>query len=199
MLSDAEEYAKALNEIYENEMAKLAETLNKTLTGGLGFDRLKESMQNISEIQDEYLTKTNQVYEANKLLNSISNDINKTNNIASKQRLNAFSQEIEKLKQKDKLSNLELEIAQAKYKQLQAQIALEEAQNAKATVRLSRDNEGNYGYIYTSDEEAIGSAEQELIDAENDLYNIRLNAANEYAQKAIQAREELYQKLIEID
>jgi len=44
MLSDAEEYAKALNEIYENEMAKLAETLNKTLTGGLGFDRLKESM-----------------------------------------------------------------------------------------------------------------------------------------------------------
>ena len=199
MLSDAEEYAEALNEIYENEMAKLAKTLNKTLTGGLGFDRLKESMQNISEIQDEYLTKTNKVYEANKLLNNISNDINKTNNAASKQRLNNFSKEIEKLKQKDKLSNLELEIAQAKYKQLQAQIALEEAQNAKSTIRLSRDNEGNYGYIYTSDEEAISSAEQELMDAENNLYNIRLNAANEYAQKAIQAREELYEKLTEID
>jgi len=37
------------------------------------------------------------------------------------------------------------------------------------------------------------------MDAENNLYNIRLNAANEYTQKAIQAREELYQKLTEID
>jgi hypothetical protein len=32
-----------------------------------------------------------------------------------------------------------------------AEIALEEAQNAKATVRLQRDNEGNYGYVYTAD------------------------------------------------
>jgi hypothetical protein len=42
-------------------------------------------------------------------------------------------------------------ILNKQYKQLQAQIALEEAQNAKSVVRLSRDNEGNYGYVYTAD------------------------------------------------
>jgi len=30
-------------------------------------------------------------------------------------------------------------------------MALEDAKNAKSTVRLQRDNEGNYGYVYTAD------------------------------------------------
>ena len=199
MLSDAEEYAEALNDIYQNEVAAAQETLEKLLSGGLGFDRLNASMQHMSDIQDEYLTKTNQIYETNKLLNSLNNDINKTNNVASKQKLNAFAKEIEQLQEKDKLSNLELEIAQAKYKQMQAQIALEEAQNAKSVVRLSRDNEGNYGYVYTSDQEAISGAEQELADAENDLYNIRLKGANEYGEKVIQLNQWIAEELAKID
>lgn len=199
MLSDAEEYAKALNDIYQNEVAAAQEALEKLLSGGLGFDRLNASMQHMSDIQDEYLTKTNQIYETNKLLNNLNNDINKTNNIASKQKINAFAKEIEQLQEKDKLSNLELEIAQAKYKQLQVQIALEEAQNAKSIVRLSRDNEGNYGYVYTSDQEAISDAEQELADAENDLYNIRLKGANEYGEKVIQLNQWIAEELAKID
>ena len=55
-----------------------------------------------------------------------------------------------------------------------AEIALEEAQNAKSTVRLSRDNEGNFGYVYTADQDAVDDAQQGLEDAENNLYNISL-------------------------
>jgi hypothetical protein len=40
-----------------------------------------------------------------------------------------------------------------------AQIALEEAQDAKDTVRLTRDSEGNYGYVYTANEDKIADAE----------------------------------------
>jgi hypothetical protein len=42
---------------------------------------------------------------------------------------------------------------------LLAEIALEEAQNAKSTVRLQRDSEGNFGYVYTADQKAIDEAE----------------------------------------
>jgi hypothetical protein len=49
------------------------------------------------------------------------------------------------------MSEYELEIQKAKYDLLLAEIALEEAQNAKSTVRMSRDNEGNFGYVYTAD------------------------------------------------
>lgn len=190
MLDDAEEYLSALQEIWENYMEQIKEITSEALTGGMGFDSLMDSLNNLKTYQNEYLTDTNKLFETNKLLSQVQGDIDKTNNIAAKQRLNNFAKEIEQLQQKDKLSNLELEIAQAKYKQLQAQIALEEAQNAKSMVRLSRDNEGNYGYVYTSDQDAINDAEDELAQAENDLYNIRLNATNEYGEKMLQAEQE---------
>ena len=190
MLSDAEEYLSTLREIWENSMDQIKEATEKTLTGGVGFDSLIDSMNRMKDYQSEYLTATNQLFETNKMLNDIQRDIDKTSNVAAKQRLNNFATEIEQLQKKGKLSNLELEIAQAKYKQLQAQIALEEAQNAKSVVRLSRDNEGNYGYVYTADKDAIKEAEDQLSKAENDLYNIRLNATNKYGEKMAQAWQE---------
>jgi hypothetical protein len=39
-----------------------------------------------------------------------------------------------------------------------AEIALEEAQSSKSTVRLQRDNEGNFGYVYTADSNAVSEA-----------------------------------------
>ena len=78
-------------------------------------------------------------------------------------------------------------------------MALEEAQNAKSTVRLSRDNEGNYGYVYTADQNAVNDAQDALAQAENDLYNIRLNATNDYGEKMVQAQKEYIEKLAEID
>jgi hypothetical protein len=52
------------------------------------------------------------------MLSDIQKEIDKTDSVAAKEKLNSFSKEIEQLEEKDKLSNLELEIAKAKYKQL---------------------------------------------------------------------------------
>jgi len=46
----------------------------------------------------------------------------------------------------------------------QARLALDDAQNAKSRVRLQRDSEGNWGYVYTADEDKIADAEQEYED-----------------------------------
>ena len=199
MLGDAESYLETLQKIWENSLENIKKKTSDTLTGGLGFDILLDSMSNLKTYQDEYLTNTNKLFETNKLLSQIQKDIDKTSNVAAKQRYKAFSQEIEQLQKKDELSNLELEIAQAKYKQLQAQMALEEAQNAKSTVRLSRDNEGNYGYVYTADQNAVNDAQDALAQAENDLYNIQLNATNNYGEKMVQAQKEYIEKIAEID
>jgi len=185
MLSSAETYAESLKSVMENTFEKIAANMESVLTGTWSWDLLNDSMSRVSQNQQEYLTKTNQIYETNKMLRTLSQDIDKTENQAAKAKYKAFASEIEQLAQKDQLSNLELEIAQAKYKQLQAQIALEEAQNAKSTVRLQRDNNGNYGYVYTADQNAVDDAAQALADAENDLYNIRLDATNDYGQKKL--------------
>lgn len=199
MLSDAEAYGEAIKEVLTTKMEQAAENMNKAMTDGMGWDALNDSLDRLSKYQDEYLTKTNQIYEMNKLLNDVNKASNKTNNQAAKDKYYQFSKEIEQLREKDKLSQLELDIAQAKYKVLQAQIALDEAQNAMGKVRLQRDNEGNFGYVYTADQDKIDDAQQALADAENDLYNIRLNATNKYGQQKLQYEQELAEKLKEID
>lgn len=97
-----------------------------------------------------------------------------------------------------KLSNYELEIQQAKYDLLLAEIALEEAQSAKSTVRLQRDSEGNLGYVYTADSDKIADAEQELADKQNALYNIGLEGANEYSEKYAQTMQDMYETLSDL-
>jgi hypothetical protein len=59
--------------------------------------------------------------------------------------INEYSAEGTKMSQKD------LEALQKKYDLKLAEIALEEAQNAKSQVRMTRDNEGNWSYTYTAD------------------------------------------------
>ena len=199
MLSDAEAYGEAIKEVLTTKMEQAAENMNKAMTDGMGWDALNDSLDRLSKYQDEYLTKTNQIYEMNKLLNDVNKASNKTNNQAAKDKYYQFAKEIEQLREKDKLSQLELDIAQAKYKVLQAQIALDEAQNAMGKVRLQRDNEGNFGYVYTADQDKIDDAQQALADAENDLYNIRLDATNKYGQQKLQYEQELAEKLKEID
>jgi hypothetical protein len=66
---------------------------------------------------------------------------------------------------------------------LLAEIALQEAQNAKSTVRLQRDNEGNMSYVYTADANKVAEAQQKVEDAQNALYNKGLEGANDYVEK----------------
>ena len=200
MLSSAEAYGQAIKDALVNSMEQAAKEMEEAMTGAWGsFESLQEQMSLHSERESEFLTTTNKLYETNKMLNQLAQDMEKTDNRAAKSKYAAFAKEIEQLQQKGKLSNLELEIAKAKYSVLQAQIALEEAKNAKSTVRLQRDSEGNFGYVYTADQDKISQAEQDLADAENNLYNIRLDAANEYAEKIVQAKADLAARLKEID
>jgi hypothetical protein len=80
----------------------------------------------------------------------VQKDIDKTTNSVAKRQLQQFANETKHLQNKGKLSKFELEVQQAKYDLLLAEIALEEAQQAKSTVRLTRDSEGNFGYLYTA-------------------------------------------------
>lgn len=199
MLSDLESWAEAVAATLENKLAAAAAALEDAFTQGMGFDALNDSLTRLQSNQEEYLTQTNKVYETNKMLNKLSQAIDKTTNQSAKAKYKEFATEIQGLQDKTKLSKLELEIAQKKYALLEAQIALEEAQNAKSMVRLTRDAEGNYGYVYTADEDKTADAQQNVADAENDLYNTRLKAANDYGQKILKLNQECTSKLAEID
>ncbi len=198
MLAKTAEWAEAMKAIIENELSDFAATLEESLTGGTSFDELLTSMERRSTLQEEYLTTTNKIYETNKMMRTAQQEIDKTTNTVAKKRLQSFINETGELQNQTKLSKYELEIQQAKYDLLLAEIALEEAQNAKSTVRLQRDSEGNIGYVYTADSAAVSAAEQKLADAQNNLYNIGLEGANNYQQKYAETLQESQDAITEL-
>ena len=198
MLEKTEAWAEAMRAVVENQLSSLAKTLEQSLTGGTSFDYINTQLERAASLQEEYLTTTNQIYETNKLMRTAQQEIDKTTNTVAKQRLKNFIKETDQLQNKSKLSKYELEIQQAKYDLLLAEIALEEAQQAKSTVRLQRDSEGNFGYVYTADQNQLEQAQQQLEDAQNSLYNIGLEGANSYAEKYSQTMQEMYDTLTSI-
>lgn len=198
LLEKTQAWAKAEKKVIENSLSALGRSLEETLTGGTSFDELTTAMDRAESLQEEYLTTTNKIYETNKLMRKAQQEIDKTTNSMAKRRLADFIAETDSLQNKNKLSEYELKIQQAKYDLLLAEIALEEAQNAKSTVRLQRDAEGNFGYVYTADADKISQAEQDLEDKQNDLYNIALEGANNYSKKYAETLQEMYDTLSEL-
>ena len=198
MLDKTEQWAEAMRAVVENELAGLARSLEEALTGGTSFDYVNTQLERAASLQEEYLTTTNQIYETNKLMRTAQQEIDKSTNLVAKQRLKDFIKETNQLQNKSKLSKYELEIQQAKYNLLLAEIALEDAQNAKTSVRLQRDSEGNFGYVYVADQSQLAKAQQDLEDAQNTLYNIGLDGVNEYTEKYAQTMQEMYDTLTSI-
>ena len=197
-LASAEEYAESLKAILENSLNEYAQDLENALTGGTSFDQITTKMERAASLQEEYLTTTNKIYETNKLMNQAQQEIDKSTNSVAQKRLKQFINETDQLQKKNKLSQYELDIQQAKYDLLLAEIALEEAQESKSTVRLQRDSEGNFGYVYTADQSKVDEAAQNLADAQNALYNIALEGANGYTEKYQQTLNEMYSTLTEL-
>ena len=192
MLSDLAAWAEAEKAVLENTLSDLGKTLEESLTGGLSFDKLSTQMERAQSLQEEYLTTTNQIYETTKMMRTAQQAIDASSNTVAKEKLKNFITETKSLQEQGKLSQYELDMQQAKYDLLVAEIALEEAQNAKSTVRLQRDSEGNFGYVYTADASAVSEAQQQFDDAENALYNKGLDGANNYAQKYNTTMQEMY-------
>jgi hypothetical protein len=61
-----------------------------------------------------------------------------------------LQEKINKQGQLNKMTEYDIEMNQLQYQLLLARIKLEEAENAKDVVRLTRDDNGNYAYQYTA-------------------------------------------------
>ena len=194
MLDALTEYLETYKEKVETTFDSISATLEKSLTGGVGFDRMLDDFEMLDRQQEEFLTKTNQIYETNKLIRTANQEIEKIDNEIAKKKLRSYVEETKNLQNNNKLSKYELDVQQAKYDLLLAEIALEEARNAKSQVSLVRDSEGNFGYAYTADQDEISKAEQAYEDAQNKLYNISYDGQQEYTEKFLSALQEYSEK-----
>ena len=153
----------------------------------------------LADLNDLYLSNSKKIYELNKLNRTILQDISKTDNIAAKSKLKDVLEEVNALQNSNaQMSEYELKTLQAKYDLRLAEIALEEAQEAKSQVRLVRDNEGNWGYMYTADAEEVSKAEQDVEDKMQALQDIQEETMRDTGEKILSIQQEYYDALSDI-
>ena len=161
-----QETLEQARDIYEEEMDNIAKDFEEGISPIYGaIDVLQDTIGRAREINEQYLEDYEKTYELNKLAREIQGSIDDTDIISNKKKLSALQDEINrKLKDGTKMSEYDLKILQQKYELELAHQALDDAKNGNERVRLARDGNGNWGYIYTADEDKIAEAEQNYED-----------------------------------
>lgn len=175
-----------LQEKYENAANKISEDLDKALAGAFGsLEHLSDAYSYYTETQDRYVSSARELYEVSKLNRDIEMSIEDATTSASKKMLKDLKDRINAQSELNKLTEYDIEMNRLQYELALAKIGLEEAQNAKDTVRLTRDESGNYVYQYTADNDKINEAQQTYEDKLQEINDLALERQKELEQGMI--------------
>lgn len=197
-LSSAQEAMETAQTMYLQQIEKAVYEFGQAVSNGVGLDLLQDKYDHYIEQNERYFDKVNEAYQVSAWYNKLQQDIDNTTNSAHKERLKALQEEINQRREGNKLSQYDLDILNAKYQVLQAQMALEDAQNAKNQIQLVRDSQGNWNYQYTANQDDIANAQQNLLDAENDWYNIAKQQVTDVTGEIVSTWKECQDKIKDI-
>lgn len=203
-LETQQEIYESINDIVQAIEDNWVDAVEKVVTvqkKGLlnDIDYAVDRYGDLTDLNDLYLSNSKKIYELNKLNRTILQDISKTDNVAAKSKLKDVLEEVNALQSSNaQMSEYELKTLQAKYDLRLAEIALEEAQEAKSQVRLVRDNEGNWGYMYTADAEEVSKAEQDVEDKMQALQDIQEETMRDMGQNILQVQKDYFDAFSDI-
>lgn len=167
-----EEAAENTAAILEMAVDKTVKEWKDTMLGG-DADWMETQWELIKQNADQYLDTVEETYELEKLRSKYNSLANDTADLNLRKRINdQMEKELAYLKEKDKLSEYDVNYANAKLEILQKQIALEEAQANKNQMKLRRDSQGNYSYVYTANQDDVENARNDLLDSEFNAYSM---------------------------
>ena len=204
------ERIQLLKDNYLNTLSQITDEWEKQLTAietvdekgnkitiSVGFDIAEQEWELAEKQADLFYNSTEKAYQIQTLNNKIQKDIDKSS-AASQKKLKAFrDSELAALGKEDVLTKNQVAAAQAKYDILLKQIALEEAQNNKTSMKLTRNSEGNWSYQYVADEGDIQDKQQDLLDSWEKLRSLSQEQMDQaakdlqtYQKMAIEASED---------
>lgn len=192
---------QALN-IYQNKLTLLTNKINdnveeafKTINGQF----LKDAQEIFNWLQNtskRYYDRTERPFQISSYGTYADKLMSNTNNIEYQERLKkVYNEQLKILREKDKLSQYDVDRAK---KLLDLEIkrqALEDARNNKTNLKLRRDQSGNYSYQYIADPSKVADAQANLEQGKNDVYELdKTNLAtslNNYFSDSQAMQEEL--------
>ena len=186
LAEEEQNYAQIVANSYNNAIDSIVENAKKKL------QQSKTEWDDIHKQNEGIYDDTERMYQLNTMQNKWNKLISDTSGVKNQQRLaQIMSEQIEYLKDKTDLTEYDIGLAEKELEIAQAQIALEDAQNAKSSMKLTRNAEGNWSYQYVADEDNVADKQQALLDKINDKYEY-IKSANQKALEDIMTYEEEY-------
>lgn len=194
-----EELTKA-REAFENTVERIKQSMLDAFAGFIGsWSVLKDSLEYAKTAADRFVPQYKEIYELSKLNRDIMKSIDNTSNIKNKQALRDLQKEINELEQHSgEISQYDLDNARRRYELELARLQLEEARDAKSTVRLSKDSEGNWSYVYTANQDNVEKAEQNYEDKLYAMQQANSEYINSLSDQILELEEQYAEKLAEI-
>lgn len=195
------EYIELLKKDYMNTISDILKQFETFVTSGSSLNYIGTQWERISDNADKYYDSVEGAYQIQTLANKIDESIANSNTLKVQQKLMALREkEITYLREKENLTEYDIKAAELRYQIALKEIALEEAQQNKTSMKLTRNEQGNWSYQYVADETEVANKRQELLDTYNDLYQLasdayesNLNALQELQQKYIDSAKEIYE------
>ena len=171
--SALEDSIEHIAKTFENQLSLAVQRVNNKLSNGLGMDFLDQQWDALNNYDEEFLDNINSNFAITDVTNAYQQAIDDAaGNATQQQRLNKLmNDQLKILKEKDRLTEYDVERAKSLLDIEKQRMQLEDARNNKTKMRLRRDSQGNYTYQYVADEQNLAQLQQQLAQAENDLYN----------------------------
>lgn len=199
MLDATESTLEAIQAGYENTVNKMSKDLEEFMVGaGNSIAGLADQYAYFQEKQDRYVSTAKELFEVSKLNRDIENSLADATTDASKEALKALQEKINKQSELNELTEYDIQMNQLEYQLLLARIQLEEASSSKDTVRLTRDENGNYAYQYTADQDKVNEAMQQYEDVLQQINELSVERTGEIEQQMIDAMQNNLEKFNEI-
>lgn len=198
LLTAAKNAMDAAEEMYTNAIERASYKFEQAITSGMGFDLLQEKYDNLIDKEERYFDKVNERYNADAYYNKVQKAIDETTDTVAADRLKRLQTELDVRKRNNQLNQYDLDILEAKYNLTIAQNALEEAKNAKDSVRLVRNSAGNWDYQFTANQDDIDAAQDDYNKALNDWYNIAKDQTKDIMDEILKLKQDTHDQLEEI-
>jgi len=154
LLSALDDGLQTARDMFDTAMEEITAAYERAISAMYGtVNNLSDAIDRKQDIADQYVDDYEKFYQLTRLERTINKDIDDRTNkgIKNNQRLEAILQEINGIRATgQKMSEAELDVLQKRYDLAKAESDLEDARTAKSTVRLQRDRNGNWGYVYTA-------------------------------------------------
>lgn len=198
MESEIENYIEILQNQFQNSVKMAMKTFDKAMTNGYGINKVTEDWELKKKQSEGYYDSVQKVYQLESLKNKYEKAMDGAS-LKAQQKLKALQDaQLDALKNKNKLSEYDIGLAERKLAIAQAQIALEEAQNNKNTMKLTRNESGDWAYQYVADEDDVADKKQGVADAENDLYDFTVESFNTSMEEMLRLMQEYQDKANEL-